>query len=107
MKRLVLLVLLVTADASAQIRPPANVQNDRLRTAAPEVRLAALRTVIARNRGVCPRALAAAEKGSYKGLQRWTVRCQGGRSYAVFIGVDGSVQARNCIETKQLRLPPC
>jgi hypothetical protein len=43
----------------------------------------------------------------YGNLSMWTASCDGGRSWAIFVGPDGSVQVRDCRETEQLKLPAC
>ena len=100
------LLTLATA-ASAQTRPPANPYNDRLRALAPDIRHATLRRAIAENGNRCGRVTAADWRGPYRNLQRWTVQCTPTGRFGVYIGTDGSVQARACATTKQLRLPDC
>jgi hypothetical protein len=43
----------------------------------------------------------------YGNLSMWTASCAGDRSFAIFVGPDGSVQVRDCKETEQLKLPAC
>ena len=43
----------------------------------------------------------------YGNLSMWTASCASDRSFAVFVGPDGSVQVRDCKETEQLKLPAC
>ena len=43
----------------------------------------------------------------YGNLSMWTASCDGGRSWAIFVGPDGSVQVRDCRETEKLKLPAC
>ena len=43
----------------------------------------------------------------YGNLSMWTATCDSGRSWAIFVGPDGSVQVRDCRETEQLKLPAC
>jgi hypothetical protein len=43
----------------------------------------------------------------YGNLSMWTATCDGNRSWAIFVGPDGSVQVRDCRETEQLKLPAC
>ena len=43
----------------------------------------------------------------YGNLSMWTASCDSGRSWAIFVGPDGSVQVRDCKETEQLKLPAC
>jgi hypothetical protein len=43
----------------------------------------------------------------YGNLSMWTATCDKGRSWAIFVGPDGSVQVRDCGEVEQLKLPAC
>ena len=43
----------------------------------------------------------------YGNLSMWTASCDSGKSWAIFVGPDGSVQVRDCKETEQLKLPAC
>lgn len=43
----------------------------------------------------------------YGNLSMWTATCDSGRSWAIFVGPDGSVQVRDCSEMEQLKLPAC
>jgi len=43
----------------------------------------------------------------YGNLSMWTASCNSGRSYAIFVGPDGSAQVRNCQELQRLKLPAC
>ena len=43
----------------------------------------------------------------YGNLSMWTASCAADRSFAIFVGPDGSVQVRDCKETEQLKLPAC
>lgn len=43
----------------------------------------------------------------YGNLSMWTASCASDRSFAVFVGPDGSVQVRDCKESEQLKLPAC
>ena len=40
-------------------------------------------------------------------LSMWTASCNSGRSYAIFVGPDGSAQVRDCREMQALKLPAC
>lgn len=68
---------------------------------------AVLRRAILDDGNVCGRVTAAAWRGPYTNLQRWEAVCDRGGSYAVFIGLDSSVQVRNCPSMATLKLPPC
>ena len=43
----------------------------------------------------------------YGNLSMWTASCDSGKSWAIFVGPDASVQVRDCKETEQLKLPAC
>ena len=43
----------------------------------------------------------------YGNLSMWTASCADDRSWAIFVGPDGSAQVRDCAEMAQLKLPAC
>jgi hypothetical protein len=43
----------------------------------------------------------------YGNLSMWTASCKSGKSYAIFVGPDGSAQVRDCREMQALKLPAC
>lgn len=43
----------------------------------------------------------------YGNLSMWTASCNSRRSYAIFVGPDGSAQVRDCREMEPLKLPAC
>ena len=43
----------------------------------------------------------------YGNLSMWTASCADNRSWAIFVGPDGSAQVRDCRELAQLKLPAC
>lgn len=43
----------------------------------------------------------------YGNLSMWTASCSSGRSYAIFVGPDGTAQVRDCREMEPLKLPTC
>ena len=43
----------------------------------------------------------------YGNLSMWTASCADNRSWASFVGPDGSAQVRDCKELAQLKLPAC
>ncbi len=43
----------------------------------------------------------------YGNLSMWTASCADGKSWAIFVGPDGSAQVRDCKENAQLKLPTC
>ena len=43
----------------------------------------------------------------YGNLSMWTASCADNKSWAIFVGPDGSAQVRDCKELAQLKLPAC
>ena len=43
----------------------------------------------------------------YGNLSMWTASCADNRSWAIFVGPDGSAQVRDCKELAQLKLQAC
>ena len=43
----------------------------------------------------------------YGNLSMWTASCADGKSWAIFVGPDGSAQVRDCGEMEKLKLPTC
>ena len=43
----------------------------------------------------------------YGTLSMWTASCADKKSWAIFVGPDGSAQVRDCKELAQLKLPAC
>jgi hypothetical protein len=43
----------------------------------------------------------------YGNLSMWTASCADGRSWAIFVGPDGTAQVRDCREMRELKLPVC
>jgi hypothetical protein len=55
----------------------------------------------------CQRIDQSAYVQEHKNLSMWNATCNDGRSWALFVGRDDSVQVRNCASLKQLKLPEC
>ncbi|WP_420142895.1 hypothetical protein [Sphingomonas sp.] len=106
------LPLLVAALASGPLAAItiANPASDQL-AALPDIpRRAALRGSILDSGLQCTRVEAAARQGPWGNLMMWRAKCDlkdPRFDYGVFIGPDGSVQARRCGDMKVLGLPPC
>ena len=67
----------------------------------------ALRRAIYDSGSKCNTVTKAGYVQEYGNLSMWTASCASQRSFAVFVGPDGSVQVRDCKEVEQLKLPAC
>jgi hypothetical protein len=67
----------------------------------------ALRRAIYDSGNACKTVTKAGYVQEYGNLSMWTASCASGRSFAIFVGPDGSVQVRDCKEVEQLKLPAC
>ena len=66
-----------------------------------------LRRAVQDNGGSCPRIVSSGYQEEYEGLRMWTLRCEGDRDWAVFLGAAGRVQVRSCADNVTLNLPVC
>jgi len=66
-----------------------------------------LRRAVQDNGGSCRRIGPNAYQEEYQGMRMWTIRCEGGKDWAVFVGASGRVQARTCEDNARLGLPAC
>ena len=66
-----------------------------------------LRRAIYDSGNACATVTDAGYVQEYGNLSMWTASCDSGKSWAIFVGPDGSVQVRDCRETEQLKLPAC
>lgn len=66
-----------------------------------------LRRAVQDNGGSCPRIISSGYQEEYQGLRMWTLRCEGKRDWAVFVGAAGRVQVRTCADNEKLGLPVC
>lgn len=90
--------------------PAAALTNDfsnQLKKLSPLQQRATLRRAVLDNGQYCKRIGPVAYQAPYKNLEMWTVRCDRGANYAVFIGLDASVQVRPCADLAGLKLPTC
>jgi hypothetical protein len=55
----------------------------------------------------CQRIDRSAYVREHKNLSMWVASCNDGRSWALFVGRDDSVQVRDCKEVEALKLPAC
>jgi hypothetical protein len=67
----------------------------------------ALRRAIYDSGSACRTVTKAGYVQEYGNLSMWTASCKDGRSYAVFVGPDGSAQVRDCRTMQDLKLPAC
>jgi hypothetical protein len=56
---------------------------------------------------VCKRVVKSGYVTEYQNLSMWTASCDDGKSWAVFVGPDGTAQVRPCQDLAQLKLPAC
>jgi hypothetical protein len=107
------LTLLVAAcDNSEPAAPPKSIsvrseaQNSLHRLSEINLKIA-LRRAIYDSRKACQTVTKAGYVQEYGNLSMWTASCKSGRSFAIFVGPDGSAQVRDCKEMEPLRLPAC
>ena len=67
----------------------------------------ALRRALYDSGRTCQTVTEAGYVQEYGNLSMWTASCNSGRSYAIFVGPDGSAQVRDCREMRDLKLPAC
>ena len=84
-----------------------NPFHERLMALSETDRGLALRRAVQDNGGSCRRIVSSAYQEEYKGMRMWTLRCEGKRDWAVFVGASGRVQARTCADNVKLGLPAC
>ena len=100
------LALPVAAPTTAQVAKSQSY-SDRLAKLDGPRRLSVLRRAVLDAGQPCKRVTAGAIRGRYRNLVMWTARCTPGGDYGVFIGPDGSVQVRGCLQMARLKLPGC
>jgi len=101
------IALIATSASAVAIANPAS---DRLTQLSDIPRRAALRAALIDSGLWCKRVEAAALQGPWKNLMMWRAKCDltdPRLDYAVFVGPDGSVQARPCADMAYLKLPAC
>ena len=89
---------------SIQVR---SEQQEGLHKLSDQYRHVALRRAIYDAGRTCKTVTKSGYVQEYGNLSMWTASCDGGKSWAIFVGPDGSVQVRDCRETEQLKLPAC
>jgi len=94
---------LLAAPAAAS----ANDYSNQLKKLSPLQQRATMRRAVLDSGQYCKRIGPVAYQMPYKNLEMWTVQCDRDVAYAVFIGLDASVQVRPCGDLRQLKLPAC
>ena len=103
--------LIATIAAAVIAATPAialtNDYSNQLKKLSPIQQRATMRRAVLDNGQYCKRIGPVAYQQPYKNLEMWTVQCDRGAAYAVFIGLDASVQVRPCRDLAELKLPAC
>jgi hypothetical protein len=103
--------LIATIAAAAIAASPAfaltNDYSNQLKKLSPTQQRATMRRAVLDSGQYCKRIGPVAYQQPYKNLEMWTVQCDRGAAYAVFIGLDSSVQVRPCRDLAELKLPVC
>lgn len=90
--------------------PRINQYQQKLLALGERERNLALRRAIQDDGGNCPQIKGSAYQQEYQRMAMWVAHCEGrvGRKdWAVYVGVSGTVQARECTTARQLGLPEC
>lgn len=82
-------------------------QQNALHKLSPDGLKIALRRAVYDSGQKCNTITKAGYVQEYGNLSMWTASCASDRSFAIFVGPDGSVQVRDCKEVEQLKLPAC
>lgn len=99
-------------DNSEQTQPQRAIvvrseAQDRLHRLSDINRAIALRRAIYDSGSACRRVTESGYVQEYGNLSMWTANCGDGRSWAIFVGPDGTAQVRPCEEMAELKLPAC
>ncbi len=99
-------------DGSAPTQPQRAIvvrseAQDQLHQLSDMNRAIALRRAIYASGRTCRRVEQSGYVQEYGNLSMWTASCDSGRSWAIFVGPDGSAQIRDCREMETLKLPAC
>ena len=89
---------------SIQVR---SAEQNALHELSPDMLKIGLRRALYDSGRTCQTVTDAGYVQEYGNLSMWTASCKSGRSYAIFVGPDGSAQVRDCAELETLRLPAC
>ena len=107
-----LAILVAACDSSEPAAPPKSIavrseaQNSLHRLSELNLKIALRRAIYDSGR-TCQTVTEAGYVQEYGNLSMWSASCKSGRSYAIFVGPDGSAQVRNCQEMEPLKLPAC
>ncbi len=82
-------------------------QQNALHKLSPMNQKIAMRRALFDSGRTCQTVTAAGYVQEYGNLSMWTASCNNDRSYAIFVGPDGSAQVRDCREMQALKLPAC
>ncbi|MDB5684442.1 MAG: hypothetical protein JWM75_2140 [Sphingomonas bacterium] len=107
MKRIPIALAALAIAVPAVAQPPRNPFVERLRAMDDLQRRAVLRGALVNSGQRCGRADTAVQRGRYRNLAMWSVRCTPGGDYGIFIGPDGTAQVRPCADLVKLALPAC
>ena len=117
MKKLALLMLALAAcDGGGDASEPRQVKKievgnsaylEQLRGLNERDRTLTLRRAVLDSGQSCRRAEGSEESGRYENMVTFTLRCEGGRNWAVFVAPNGDTQVRSCEHVQQLGLPAC
>jgi len=66
-----------------------------------------LKRAIYASGAVCKRVVTSGYVTEHQNLSMWTASCDDGKSWAIFVGPDGTAQVRPCQDLAQLQLPAC
>jgi hypothetical protein len=92
------------ATKSIQVR---SAEQNALHKLSPDMLKIGLRRALYDSGRTCQTVTDAGYVQEYGNLSMWTASCSNKRSYAIFVGPDGSAQVRDCAELETLRLPAC
>lgn len=84
-----------------------SAEQNALHKLSPDMLKIGLRRALYDSGRTCQTVTDAGYVQEYGNLSMWTASCNSGRSYAIFVGPDGSAQVRDCQEMETLRLPAC
>ena len=84
-----------------------SAEQNALHKLSPDMLKVGLRRALYDSGRTCQTVTEAGYVQEYGNLSMWTASCNSGRSYAIFVGPDGSAQVRDCAEMQALKLPAC
>jgi len=94
------------SNATLPARPQVNAFQQKLLALNEVDRSLTLRRAIQDDSGYCPTVQGSAFQQDFKQMAMWVANCAG-TAWAVYVGADGSVQARKCSQASELGLPEC